>query len=471
MIYLVTNQIQLFDSNLFQIVSLEKGLDLLEGHTELGLDTETQGLDPFTKRLLLLQIGNFEFQVVFDIDSYNGVIPCLLKSYLNRRGITFILQNAKFDLKFLYNQDVILKQVYDTMLAEIILTNGLQYSGRDLASITMKYCNVYLSKKERGEIIKFGLTDASLVYGANDVKYLPEIKRAQLEKAEKLELLGAIDLDNAFVLSLAYTEFCGIKLDIKKWMSRTDKSISEARNLKGILEKKLLEDGKRNYFSGMLDMFTGEQECLINWDSPKQVAGLFKSYGINTIIKDKGVDKVSIDAKVLNPQKNKFPILPPYLDYKAKQKDISTYGESWKKFINPVTKRIHTTFQQLMDTSRLSCGNKRDGTPNLQNIPTEELARSCFIPEPGNIMIDADYSSQEQIILANFTQEPGLINFYAKGFKDMHSYVAFLMYPSIRKCTLEELTPEKLAYIPKEHGTKRTLAKNAGFAINPFYLI
>ena len=117
-------------------------------------------------------------------------------------------------------------------------------------------------------------------------------------------------------------------------------------------------------------------------------------------------------------------------------------------------------------TLRLSSGNKRDGTPNLQNIPSDEETRSCFICEEGTIMIDADYSSQEQVILANFSQEENLINFYAKGFKDMHSYVAFLMYPAIRECTIEELTPEKLYYIPEKHGSKRKLAKNAGFAIN-----
>ena len=52
----------------------------------------------------------------------------------------------------------------------------------------------------------------------------------------------------------------------------------------------------------------------------------------------------------------------------------------------------------------------------------------------------------------------------------MHSYVAFLMYPIIRRCSLEELTPDKLLYIKEEYKEKRTIAKNAGFAIKPFYL-
>ena len=48
----------------------------------------------------------------------------------------------------------------------------------------------------------------------------------------------------------------------------------------------------------------------------------------------------------------------------------------------------------------------------------------------------------------------------------MHSYVAFLMYPNIRRCTLEELTPDKLRYIKEDYSHERTIAKSAGFAIN-----
>jgi DNA polymerase-1 len=119
-----------------------------------------------------------------------------------------------------------------------------------------------------------------------------------------------------------------------------------------------------------------------------------------------------------------------------------------------------------MDTGRLSSGSKRENKPNLQNLPADFLTRSCFISTPGNLIIAADYSSQEQIVLANFSQEENLINFYKKGFSDMHSYVAFLMYPNIRRCTIEELSPSKLMYIKKDYLEHRKIAKNAGFAIN-----
>ena len=51
----------------------------------------------------------------------------------------------------------------------------------------------------------------------------------------------------------------------------------------------------------------------------------------------------------------------------------------------------------------------------------------------------------------------------------MHSYVAFLMYKDIRKCSLEELTPDKLSYIKIEYPENRRIAKSAGFAIESIY--
>ena len=308
------------------------------------------------------------------------------------------------------------------MLVEMILTNGAQYSGFALDDLADKYCQVFLDKSVRGEIISSGLSDRVLAYGAKDVKYLPEIKRKQLGIARDLDLLKTIDLENSFVIALSYVEYCGIKLDYQKWKLRTYKTIDEVIELKKELEAMLWKDKKYKYFSGMIDMFTGEQECIINWDSPTQVIKLFKEYSINTILKVKGIDKETIDAKVLEPQADKFPILPIYLKYKGLQKVVSTYGLNWAKYINKDTSRIHTKFNQIMDTARLSCGGKdeRSGSeyPNLQNIPSDEETRSCFIPDKGNVFIDADYSSQEQIVLANFSKEENLINFYKKGFKD-----------------------------------------------------
>jgi len=462
MIYLVSNQTELFDVSHFSIISLEESIDILKNLNVIALDTETSGLDPHTKKLLLLQLGNEEIQVLFDIASFNYSIPNSLKFFLNTHKALYVIQNAKFDLKFLFKQDVILRSIYDTMLAETILTNGLTYDGRDLATLAMKYCGAVLDKSIRGRIISLGLSTPVLLYGANDIKYLIAIKDSQEVLIKKENLSKALELDNSFVIVLAYIEFCGIKLDFQKWLANTVTSKAELYGIKKELEDKVFEDGYSNYFSGMLDMFDNTISCLINWNSPKQVMKLFKEYGIKVYALKKGKKIESIDAKVLLPQVDKFPMLSLYLKYKELQKELSTYGESWAKYINPLTGRVHSSYKQINDTGRLSSGSKYDNTPNMQNIPAEYKFRSCFIPEKDNIMIDADYSGQETIVLANLSQESNLINFYERGLKDMHSFVAFLMYKDIRICDVDHVTNEALEYVKNNFKDKRQIAKSAG---------
>ena len=66
MIYLVTKQESLFENEDYRVISVEESLRLLNSLTTVGLDTETEGLDPWTKKLKTIQLGNYDFQVVTD---------------------------------------------------------------------------------------------------------------------------------------------------------------------------------------------------------------------------------------------------------------------------------------------------------------------------------------------------------------------------------------------------------------------
>ena len=54
MIYLVTACQELFTNEVYRIVTVEESLELLEPLTVVGLDSETEGFDAYTKKLLLL---------------------------------------------------------------------------------------------------------------------------------------------------------------------------------------------------------------------------------------------------------------------------------------------------------------------------------------------------------------------------------------------------------------------------------
>lgn len=417
MIYLVSKNQSLFEETLYKIISLEEAIAKLKNLQYISADTETSGLDCHSKKLLTVQLGNPEIQIVFDISSWDYQIPDILKQFLNEFKGTFILQNAKFDLQFFYVQNIILQNIYDTMLAEYILTLGLQEDGRDLKTIVKKYCNEDLDKSVRGKIITQGLSPEVIVYGARDVEFLEPVMLKQKKAIEFSHMNGALQIDNEFVKCLAYIEYCGIKLDWEKWKKNSQNNIQNVLDAKTALNQWLYDNGYRE-FIGSANLFTGGLESTINWDSPLQVIPLFEKIGIDCTIKIKGETKKTVEEKALKFQISKFPILKLYFNYKALQKVVSTYGLKWESMINPVTGRIHTTYRQIMNTGRLSSGDKNRNSPNLQNLPNDSFTRSCFIAEPGNKFMSADYSAQESIVLANFANDESLINFYRKGLTD-----------------------------------------------------
>lgn len=477
MIYVVSAQTEAFGGE-FPQLTIEEAIKMLKPLPEISNDTETSGLSCHSKKLLLLQLGNEDFQIDFDITSFGYKIPQPLKSFMNEYDGTWILQNAKFDLQFFYKQGVILKHIYDTMLAEFIITMGytefrdgkIKDVKRDLQTLGRKYCNVYLDKSVRGEIIRTGLSNRVIRYGADDIKYLGKIKEAQLQIIKAKHLENAVDLDNKFVKVLAYIEYCGIKLDWSKWAIKAQEYRDNVINSEEAINRHIYYDLKRTDCFGSNSLFSDVPQCLINWSSSKQVIPFFESLGIDCSYYDHGKKKKSCSEKVLNFQIKDHKILQLYFDYKEATKKYSTYGDSWHKMINQDTGRIHTSFMQIMSTGRLSCGDANNNQPNLQNLPNDKYTRSCFIAEPGNKYIACDYSSQESIVLANFANDESLISFYRKGLTDMHSFVAFLLYPELQEelhKTADELTEDDLIWIKKNHKDLRQIAKTAEFAIIP----
>lgn len=71
MIYLVTNNPNLQNTEDYKVISVEDSLEKLCPLQIVGLDTETSGIDVHTKDLLLVQMGCYEFQVVIDCRTIN----------------------------------------------------------------------------------------------------------------------------------------------------------------------------------------------------------------------------------------------------------------------------------------------------------------------------------------------------------------------------------------------------------------
>ena len=130
----------------------------------------------------------------------------------------------------------------------------------------------------------------------------------------------------------------------------------------------------------------------------------------------------STNAEVLEKLKDKHPIIPAIMDYRMLTKLKSTYADGLIKEIQE-DGRIHTTFQNLVTaTGRLSSTE-----PNLQNIPVRtDLGaeiRKMFVPGPGNVLVDADYSQIELRVLAHIAKDTAMQEAFCSGV-DIHTATA-----------------------------------------------
>lgn len=367
----------------------------------IELDTETTGLDPLSDKVVLVQMGVRGKAWVFDVRDGN-VDAQIFKPIIESHEYMKILQNARFDYQMLKtNFGIALRRLYDTMLAEKLIYLGLNPRA-NLKFLVAKYLNMDMPKDVGDSFKRYNqqYQDYQLKYAANDVAgYLTEIYNQQMEKLRAANLLRVMRLECEFVVPLSEMELRGITLDVEQW--------------KGIIEEQKTERDKLRIVLGdMLEEYEDQTTLfgvsLVNLDSPAQLLKRLQGMGIPI---------QNTDVKELNKYK-KHPIVKQLLDYRGYNKFITTYGQPLLDKIHKNTGRLHTEFNQLVDTGRLS---SRD--PNLQNIPSEQKYRSCFIAKPGYKLITCDMSGAELRIIADMSKEPKWIDIFLNG-KDLHSISA-----------------------------------------------
>lgn len=470
MIHFCSEQKRVVGSSVWKEIEVQDIISYFKNHKFIALDTETSGLDPHSCELLSIQFGDFDQQFVVE---YSPNILEKLKPLLLRKDVVWVLQNAKFDLQFFYKHDIILENIFDTYLAEGVLYCGFDdvklpnYVRKSLDVLVLKYCGVLLNKSIRGTINRVGLTDKVIEYGANDVKYLIPVMTSQMVKIKEDGLWGAVKLDNKFVKVLAYIEYCGIYLNKEKWLAKMEDDSKKLSDMEFALNKWVFERFGDKYVNKQLDLFSAAKRCSLNWSSSKQIIPIFKELGVDTKVRDKKTGKMkdSIEAKHIVKQVHVSPLIQMYIDYKKAQKLVTTYGQNFLDAINPKTGRIHATFWQIMNTGRTSCGsgdNKDDDNSiNLQNIPSDKITRGCFTNQFENtILVDCDYSQQEDRMYTQLSKEPALIDFYndTTRKRDGHSFTAKLCFPKELKDVPEE-------EVKHERPDLRSKAKGAKFAI------
>ncbi len=171
----------------------------------LGCDTETSGLDPRRGRLFSVQFSDGQFNVLVPVSE--GVPLGKLAGILTAASIKKIFHNARFDLSFLAENGYEVRNVYDTMIAEKVLTRGANQSA-SLAETLYRYFAVDLDKSQRSKFSRKwdGIwTDELVDYALSDVFHLPQLMAEQMSWLEKLGLLGEFDEQMLKILEFKFT--------------------------------------------------------------------------------------------------------------------------------------------------------------------------------------------------------------------------------------------------------------------------
>lgn len=491
MVYLVSNDKDLI-SKVEDVATLtvEESLDIIAHWPLVQFDTETTGLDPHVCKMTSMQFGYKHFdtgdhtEIVVDC---NSIDPVLYKEVIENQYL--VGHNLKFDLEFLYNYEIVPLKVYDTMICEQVLYLGYKPGSvpMGLAKVYNRYTGQELDKSFQKQIATKGLTREGILYAANDVVPLQDIRKAQVEIAKSRNCINAFTVENRFVPAIAYLEWCGVHLDEGKWkakMQKDEKFRDECR--KRLDEYVTHHTGLGSEFVStytQLDLFQETDttsSCSVNWDSPAQVIPVCKKLGFNTRTIDKKTKKErdSVEEKQLSHQKgidDKF--LELYFEYKGADKTVSSYGQGHLNLINPNTGRLHTVFHQIGTvTGRMSSGSsttnkdlarlkqipaKDVGFVNLQNLPARgeqgKITRACFTATKGNAFVSCDYSAEESRVQADVWNEKSLLDSFKQGI-DTHNLYAKMCFP-------DELKDVDVRDVKKKRPDLRQAAKSAEFAV------
>lgn len=406
----------ILDKNIKQS-TIEECVNYCKDKQILGVDTETEGFDFTCKKMIMFQIGDMDKQFVIDTRT-ESIEP--LKEILESKQITKIFHNAKFDYKFIKRwAGINTKNIYDTYLGEKVLHCGKDNHGYSLKKCCERYLGVHLDKEERNQFINLQarpFTSNQITYGAKDVEYLIQIWDKQVRLLDEAELLQVSDLENEAVIVFSEIEYEGLNLNRGEWEQLALKNKELANNLVKELDEIVRSNPKLKYYHQPIqqDLFLPIEEVRstnINWDSPAQTLKVFQ------ILFPKLED---VNSKNLYKHR-KHTLINKYIEYKGLSKLASAYGDEFTKFLS-CDGKIHTNFQQILNTGRTSSSN-----PNMQQIPADNRYRNCFYPPDGWVFVSSDYSSQELNVIAYGSKDPVFLNALRNN-QDLHSVCAELVF-------------------------------------------
>lgn len=392
----------------------------------IALDTETTSTDPMKADLvgisLCVEPGTSYYIPVghrilgstqLPLDT---VIEALAQPFQNQ-GIQKAGHNLKYDILVLKRHGLPVSPLsFDTMIAEWLINP----SSRNLGLKSLAWVRLDHEMTHIEDLIGKGKNQLSMAdvdiekvapYAADDaevtMRLIPPLKK-ELESTKATRLLT--DIEMPLVSILADMEEAGIAVDVPFF----EKMSAE-------LNKRLLEIETEVYEAA------GHR---FNLNSTQQLSKVLFE-GLKLSNPDRGrktaSGHLSTSADVLETLRGEHPIVDLILENRELAKLKSTYVDSLPLQVNPVTGRIHTSYNQTGAVT----GRIASSEPNLQNIPTRteigKRVREGFVADPGNLLLSVDYSQIELRIAAHMSGDEAMLQAFRDG-KDIHAATAAAIY-------------------------------------------
>ena len=423
----------------YQTVLTEKDLKVwakkINKCNVFAIDTETSSLDTMTADLIGISLACKEGEGCYIpikhlYEEMPNQIPLMqiqkiLGSAITKNQKKLVGQNLKFDLPMLNRHGIKVKEFLgDTMLMSYVLNSTGTRHGLDRMALyylnyePMKYEEVAGSASKQ---INFAQVEipAATFYAAEDADITLRLfnhLNGMLEGQPKLiNLLQSIEYP--MLQSLIRVETNGAKIDAQMLSKYSDELAIKIKELSKAAFK-----------------MAGEE---FNMDSPKQLVEILYNKLDLPVLKKTPKGQPSTNEDTLQRLAEEYDLPKIIIEYRGLAKLKSTYTDSLINIQHPVSKRIHTSYQQAVtSTGRLSSTE-----PNLQNIPIKtpegRKIREAFIAEKGNVLISADYSQIELRIMAHLSRDKNLTHAFNNNI-DVHSATA----SEIFNIPLEEVSPD-----------------------------
>ena len=412
---------------------LDSMIAVIEETGSFAFDTETTSLDAMqadlvglsfataTGRSWYVPVGHRDGEQL-SLESVLAAVRPLFES----ADIAKCAHNANYDMTVLTNHGVRFANVdFDTMIAAHLL--GRSYNQLGLKDLSLnelghEMTNIKELIGSGRKQITFDQVDieAAAEYAAADADITFRLRDVFEPQVHQQDLRGLMDDTELALLPVLVTmQRHGIKMDSGVLHEMSADMFQQL----GRIENEIYQSIGHT----------------VNINSPQQLSNLlFQELGLPKTKRTK--TGWSTDANSLESLKGMHPVVDQILEYRQVSKLKSTYVDALPEMVNPVTGRVHTSYNQTGSaTGRISSSD-----PNLQNIPIRtELGRQvrrAFVAEGAPVwqLFSADYSQIELRVLAHLSQDQGLLDAFRRG-EDIHSATASLMF----EVPLNEVDSEK----------------------------